>query len=61
MDRLQPVAHIGQRARHDDAHGVVEVRHLHLVLNINLLDLSDFHRLPPFRQGSMSSSKGRNL
>src|SRR6266566_69068 len=26
VDGLQPVAHIGQRALHDDAHGIVEER-----------------------------------
>ena len=31
MDRLQPVAHVGQRARYDDAHRVVQVRRLHLL------------------------------
>ncbi len=31
MHGLQPVAHIGQRARHDHAHGVVEIGALHLV------------------------------
>ena len=60
MDRLQPVAYIGQRARHDNAHSVVEIRHLHLVLNIDLFYLSNFHQLPPFRQGLMLS-RDRNL
>ncbi len=31
MHGLQPVAHVGQRARHDHAHGVIEIRPLHLV------------------------------
>ena len=31
MHRLQAVARIGQRARHDHAHGVIEVGALHLV------------------------------
>ena len=35
MDRLQPVAHIGQRARHDDAHCVVEVARLHLIDDVD--------------------------
>jgi hypothetical protein len=30
MHRLQPVADVRQRAPHDDAHGVVEIRTLHL-------------------------------
>ena len=33
MDRLEPVAHIGDRAPDDDAHRVVEVRDPHLVLD----------------------------
>jgi len=31
MHRLEPVARIGQRARHDHAHGVIEVGAFHLV------------------------------
>ncbi len=31
MHGLQPVAHVGQRAGHDHAHGVIEIRPLHLV------------------------------
>ncbi len=33
VDRLQPVAHVGQRARDDDAHGVVHERRLHLLFD----------------------------
>ena len=33
MHRLQPVAHIGQRARHDHAHRVIEVGALHLLFD----------------------------
>jgi hypothetical protein len=38
MDRLQAVAHIGQRPRHDHAHGVIEVGALHLLLDRDDLD-----------------------
>ncbi len=31
MHGLQPVAHVGKRARHDHAHGVIEIGALHLV------------------------------
>jgi len=31
MNRLQAVARVGQRSRHDHAHGVIEVGALHLV------------------------------
>ena len=40
VHRLQPVAHVGQRPRHDHAHGVVEVRRLHLRFDIDLADRS---------------------
>ena len=33
MHRLQAVAHVGQRSRHDHAHGVIEVGALHLLLD----------------------------
>jgi hypothetical protein len=35
---LEPVAHVGKRPAHDDAHGVVEVGALHLELQVDLLD-----------------------
>jgi len=38
MHRLQPIAHVGQRARNDDAHRVIEIRRLHLCVNIDLLN-----------------------
>ena len=31
VDRLQAVAHVGERTRHDHAHRVIEIRALHLV------------------------------
>ena len=40
VHRLQTIAHIRQRARHDDAHRVVDVRVLHLVLEIHRHDLA---------------------
>jgi len=39
MHGLEPVAHVGQRARHDDRHRVVEEAALHLVLQLNGLGL----------------------
>ena len=36
---LEAVAHLGQRAPDDDAHRVVEVRPLHLELQVDLVDL----------------------
>ena len=35
---LEPIAHVGQGAPDDDAHGVVEVRPLHLELQVDLVD-----------------------
>ena len=34
MDRLQTVTRIGQGTRHDDAHGVVEIGALHLLIDV---------------------------
>ena len=39
VNRLQAVAHIGQRARHDDAHRVVEVGAFHLLFDRDRLDV----------------------
>ena len=39
MHRLQAVAHVGQRARHDHAHGVIEVGALHLLFDGNGRDV----------------------
>ena len=35
---LEPIAYVRQRARHDDAHGVVDVGALHLVLQLDRFD-----------------------
>ena len=35
VHRLEAVANIGQRAAHDHAHGVIEIRALHLVFDID--------------------------
>ena len=35
MDRLQAVAHIGQGAADDHAHGVIEIRAAHLVFDVD--------------------------
>ncbi len=40
VDRLEPVAHVGQGARHDDAHRVVEVAHPHLVLDADRSEIA---------------------
>ena len=38
VDGLEAVAHIGQGPAHDDRHGVLDVRRLHLVLQVDLYD-----------------------
>ena len=40
MDRLQAVAHVGQRAADDDGHRVIEVRRAHLLLEPAGLDVA---------------------
>ena len=42
LHRLQPVAHIRQRARHDYAHRVVEVRSSHFLFDLRGLDEAVF-------------------
>ena len=46
MHRLQPVAGIGQRARNDDAHGVIEIGVAHLLINVNAVYYSDIQTVP---------------
>jgi hypothetical protein len=40
VHRLEAVAHVGQRAPHDDRHRVVEVGALDLILELDLLDVA---------------------
>ena len=40
VDRLEPVADVGQGARHDDAHRVVEVADPHLVLDADRSEIA---------------------
>jgi hypothetical protein len=50
VHRLQAVAHVRQRAAHDHAHRVVEVRRAHLLLELDRLDAPvaiDRHVLSP--------------
>ena len=51
MDRFEPVPGVGQRALHDDAHGVIEVRLAHFVLETGQPDVADFHDVMPLRDG----------
>ena len=44
VDRLQAVAGIGQGARDDHAHGVIEVGRAHLLVDIDRLNGTDVHR-----------------
>jgi hypothetical protein len=38
VDRLQPIASIGQGTGDDHAHGVIQVRLLHLIVDIDFAD-----------------------
>ena len=55
MDGFQPVAHIGQGAADNHAHGIVEVSAAHFVFDINLLNASCktclSHRMRPSSEG----------
>ena len=44
MDRLEAVAHVGQRAAHDHAHRVIEVRGLHLIDDVDAFELAGMSR-----------------
>ena len=44
VDGFQAVAGIGQGARHDHAHGVIQVRRAHGVVNVDRINSSDIHR-----------------
>jgi hypothetical protein len=35
MDRFQAIAHVGQRARDDDGHGVIEIARLHFIDDVD--------------------------
>ena len=39
MDRFEAVTNVGQRARYDHAHGVIEIGRLHFVLDRHRLDV----------------------
>ena len=41
VDRLQPIAHIGQGARDDHAHRIVKISGLHLVDNVRRADTAN--------------------
>ena len=44
LDRLQTVTCIRQGARDDDGHGVIEIRLLHLAVDIYFADETEFHK-----------------
>src|SRR5690606_18645059 len=58
VDRLQPVAHVGQRARHDHAPGVVEIAALHLLDDGDRVDTFG-QVLRPARRGLVSQWRSR--
>ena len=65
VHRLEPVAHVGQRARHDHAHRVIEEARAHLLLELARLDAPCAegacvclrHGSPPRRPGSERPSR----
>ena len=61
MHRLQPVARIRQRARHDHAHGVIEIGALHLVEDGNGTNIRGRRRLAGLRylQGQTKGESGQ--
>ena len=44
LDWLEAIAHVREGPGHDDAHGVVQVRLLHLPIDVHLSDRSHLHR-----------------
>ena len=61
VDRLEAVADVGQRAAHDDGHGVVEVGALHFRLQVHLLDPVHQHIALQDRLSAVVRRFGRNL
>ena len=58
VDRLEAVADVGQGARHDDAHRVVEVADPHLVLDADRSDVAQVvghGRMAPVGSGTVAS------
>ena len=47
VDGFEAIAHIGQGPGDDDAHGIVQVRALHLLIDVDLPNSSYFHRYSP--------------
>ncbi len=43
VHRLEAVAHVGQRPRHDDAHGIVQVGAFHLLFDIDRSGIAGNH------------------
>ena len=57
MHRLQSVAHVGQRAADDDRHRIVEIRPLHLLFNVDGLNVQRAGRCLPSPPGRRSQGK----
>ena len=61
MDRLEAVAHVGQRPGHDHAHRVIEVAHPHLVFDADGPDVAQVvghGRLLLLGMGQVSGGSG---
>src|SRR5690606_27205681 len=60
LHRLQPIAHIGKRARDNHAHGVTQIGVTHLIVDVNLLNCTEFHHLP-LEQITTRNNYGANI
>ena len=58
LDGFHAVARIRQGARHDDAHGVIEVRLLHLAVNVYFAYKAEFHNHSKFFLTSRVEEQG---
>ena len=58
MDRLQAVAHVGQRSPDDHRHRIVEIRPAHLVFNVDGLNV---HRARDRRRREAGSKEVRDF
>src|SRR5439155_25143649 len=61
LGRFQTVAHVGKRACHDDAHGVVEVGATHLLLDGNRPNIPRFHSVTAHNSVSGSNYYNREV
>ena len=61
VHRLQTVAHVGKRARDDDAHRVFEERRLHLLAQVGRADDGSLAAVGPLDDGAVRSAERRGV